>query len=70
MRISTNIRTGEEDAGTDAGAPPGAEGKVSVSVGMPSTFTSTIFLRVSLYHFEKILYGTLFLTQKFCIDSP
>ena len=66
MRISTNIRTGEEDAG----APPGAEGKVSVSEGMPSTFTSTIFLRVSLYHFEKILYGTLFLTQKLCIDSP
>ena len=48
---SGSRRTGEEDAGTDAGAPPGAEGKASVSEGMPSTFTSTIFLRVSLYHF-------------------
>ena len=70
MRISTNIRTGEGETEANAGVSLEAGGNVASSEGLPSTFTSTIFLRVSLYHFEKMLYGTLFLTQKLCIDSP
>lgn len=34
---------------------------VTDSWGEPSTFTSTIFLRVSLYHLSNKLYATLFL---------
>ena len=53
MRISTNIRTGEGVTDADTGASLGAVAK-EPSEGLPSTVTSTIFLRVSLYHFEKI----------------